>query len=237
MRRPGLFVVFIVLLFSCTIKDKKPAPVAPSANNAYSNFYRQIEEGKTSLQDGDLVVRSGNDITSQLIKNFNRKDKNYSHSGIVFFNDGVPFVYHILAGFENPDAKMVTDSLQIFCHPRHNHGFAIYRYAMDSSEIVKMKQLVSNWHRQGVRFDSTFNLRSDDRMYCSEMIQKALARATKNRIVVETVKPTKAEAHLASTKIPLTAAQVQKLDIIPIDNLYINQHCRLVQRFDFNTGQ
>lgn len=144
-------------------------------------------------------------------------------------------VYHILAGAENPDAKLVSDSLQTFCHPRHNSGFAVYRYALDSTEIQKLKQSVIGWYNQGVRFDSTFNLKSDDRMYCSEMIKKGLAKATGNRIVIATVKPTKAEAVLASSKLPLSAEAIAKLDIIPVDNLYMNPNCRLVRRFEYKT--
>lgn len=233
MLRLVFFIPFILLLLSCTIKDKKPTTV-PVATDAYEPFYNQIRKGKTLLKDGDLIVRSGIDITSQLIKNFNKKDKNYSHGGVVFFNGDEPMVYHILAGGENPDAKMVADTLEKFCHPRQNNGFAIYRYTMDSSEINTFKKAIINWYNQGVQFDSTFNLKSDDRMYCSEMVKKGLAKATRNRIIISTTKPSKAEAILAATRLPLTVDYIIKLDLIPIDNLYINPHCRLIQRFDFN---
>jgi hypothetical protein len=231
--RTFVIVVVALLFTSCTIKDKKPGTV-PVVIDAYAPFYNQIREGKTLLKDGDLVVRSGNDITSQLIKNFNKKDKNYSHGGIVFFNGDEPMVYHILAGGENPDAKMVADSLEKFCYPRQNNGFAIYRYTMDASEIDAFKSAVINWYNQGVRFDSTFNLKSDDKMYCSEMIKKGLAKATKNRIIIATSKPSKAEVLLGATRLPLSVEYMSKLDLVPMDNLYMNPHSRLVQRFDFN---
>jgi len=173
-------------------------------------------------------------MTSQLIKNFNKKDKSYSHAGIVFFQDGEPKVYHILAGGENPGAKMIADSLERFCYPRHNTSFAVYRYNVDSAEINTMRVAVTNWYNEGVRFDSTFNLKSDDKMYCSEMIRKALARATKNRIIIATTKASKAEVLLGATRLPLSVEYMSKLDLIPVDNLYMNPHCRLIARFDFN---
>jgi hypothetical protein len=233
MLRLFFFTAVIILFFSCTVKDKKPAEVPPLID-AYTPFFNQIKEGKTLLKEGDLIVRSGNDMTSQLIKNFNKKDKNYSHAGIVFLQDGEPKIYHILAGVENPDAKMVTDSLEKFCYPRQNTGFAIYRYNVESAEISTMKTVVTNWYKQGVGFDSAFNLQSDDRMYCSEMIKKALARATKNRIIIATTKPSRAEALLGATRLPLPVEYISKLDLIPIDHLYVNPHCRLIARFDFN---
>ena len=233
MLRLVFSIVIVILFFSCSIKEKKQENI-PAVVDAYAAFYNQIKEGKTLLKEGDLVVRSGNDMTSQLIKNFNRKDKNYSHAGIVFFKDGEPKVYHILAGGQNPDAKMVADSLEKFCYPRQNTGFAIYRYNIDSAEINTMRSSVTNWYNEGVRFDSTFNLKSNDRMYCSEMIKKALARATNNRIVIATTKPSNAEALLAATHLPLSVDYISKLDLIPVDNLYMNTHCRLISRFDFN---
>jgi hypothetical protein len=143
-------------------------------------------------------------------------------------------IYHILAGAENPDARMVADSLENFSAPRQNFGFAIYRYDLDSFERKKMKELVISWYNKGTAFDSLFNFKTDDRMYCSEMITKGLERSTQNRIKIESVKPTKSEAFLAATRLPLSVKTIMNLDIIPIDNLYTNPHCRLVHRFDFN---
>ena len=229
--------IVAILFFSCANKDKKPEVIPVTSIDAYTPFYNQIKKGKTLLMDGDLVVRSGNDMTSQLIKNYNKKDKSYSHAGLVFFQDGEPKVYHILAGGENPGAKMIADSLERFCHPRHNTSFAVYRYNVDSAEINTMRAAVTNWYNEGVRFDSTFNLKTDDRMYCSEMIRKALARATSNRIIIATTKPSKAETLLAVTRLPLSVEYLSKLDLIPVDNLYMNSHCRLIARFDFNPSK
>ena len=231
--RFGFFVLLSIAFAGCTIRDKPPESKTVVVN-AYEVFYNQVKEGKLLLKNGDLVVRSGNDITSQLIKSFNRKDKNYSHAGLVFFKNGEPMIFHILAGDENPGGKMTIDSLEKFSHPRHNSAFAIYRYDMDPTEIFKLKEAVTTWYAQSVRFDSTFNLRNDDRMYCSEMIKKGLARATGNRIMIETVKPTKPEAQLASTRLSLSPGDLMKLDLVPIDHLYMNPHCRLIGRFDFN---
>lgn len=233
MLRPEALLCFLICLLGCTTKGKQPENRKTVAN-AYTPFYNQINEAGYLVKDGDLLVRSGTDMTSQLIRDFNRQDKTYSHSGLVFLKDGVPLVYHIVAGDENPDTKLVADSLQAFCHPRHNSGFAVYRYAMDSAERERLKSAITTWYQQGLRFDSSFNLKSDDLMYCSEMIKKGLAKATNDRIVIGTVKPTKGQAMLASSKLPLSADVITKLDVVPVDNLYLNPHCRLVGRYEFN---
>ena len=73
------------------------------------------------------------------------------------------------------------------------------------------------------------------------MIDLRLAILEKNeacmRIIIATTKPSKAETLLAVTRLPLSVEYLSKLDLIPVDNLYMNSHCRLIARFDFNPSK
>jgi len=197
------------------------------------NPYGMIEEGRSLLKEGDLVVRLNRDPSSRFIKCFNHKDKNYSHSGIVLFEQGYPYVYHIIDGEENPDQKMRKDSLSHFCNPRKNIAFGIYRYNMSAGEIGKLKDIVHEWYAKGLRFDSAFSLASDDRMYCSEMISKALTAATGKRILIEPVELTMVEASFLTIHTHLPLAYTNHLRILPIDALYVNPFCRLIKKYDY----
>jgi hypothetical protein len=105
---------------------------------------------------------------------------------------------------------------------------------MNEDEIKNYKGYIDRWFAQGVKFDSAFNLGTDDKMYCSEMIKKGLARATNNRIAIATTKPTKEEAQFFATHLHMPFDYMNKLHVIAIDNLFLNPHCRLIKRFDFN---
>jgi len=70
-------------------------------------------------------------------------------------------------------------------------------------------------------------------MYCSEMIKKGLASATNNRIKIETTQPTILEATALSSHIRLPISSVKKLQIIAIDNLYMNTNCTSIRKFNF----
>jgi Permuted papain-like amidase enzyme, YaeF/YiiX, C92 family len=192
-----------------------------------------ISEGQMLLKEGDLVVRLNQDPASQFIKNFNRHDKNYSHAGIVLYENGHPYIYHIVNGEENPDEKLRKDSLSRFCNPRKNMGYGIFRYDMTAGEIKRLKDLIHQWYAKGVQFDPAFNLKTNDKMYCSEMISKALAKATRNRILIATTKPTIAEAGLLSAYMHLTFSYTSQLRIVPIDNLYTNTHCYLIKDYNY----
>jgi hypothetical protein len=74
-------------------------------------------------------------------------------------------------------------------------------------------------------------------MYCSEMIRKGLAQASNNRILLPTTRPVATEARFFAQKLHSTFEYVSSLDIVAIDNLFLNPYCRLVKRFDYFPAQ
>jgi hypothetical protein len=207
--------------------------VAAMAAITRLNPYGMIEDGQSRLKEGDLVVRMNRDPSSRFIKYFNHKDKNFSHSGIVLFENGYPYVYHIIDGEENPDKKMRRDSLRHFCNPRKNMAFGIYRYDLTVAEIQKLKEVVHGWYAMGLRFDSAFCLATDDRMYCSEMISKALTKASNQRIRIETTQLSPVEASFLTAYTHLPISYTTGLPIIPIDALYINPFCHQIKKYNY----
>ncbi len=197
------------------------------------NPYELIDQGQALLKEGDLVVRLNRDPFSCFIKMFNKHDKSFSHSGIVLYENGYPYVFHVVTGDENPTGKLRKDSLARFCDPRKNNAFGIYRYAMNASEIEQLKTIIHHWYEARLGFDSNFNLRSDDRMYCSEMVGKAIARATNERIQINPTPLNSIEAGLFSAYTHLPITYTLQLAIISIDDLYTNPFCRPVRQFNY----
>lgn len=230
-------ILLLILLaaygfYSCISHAAKQEPIA-AAPKKYVDPYVMIREGQELLKEGDLVVRLNQDPNSQFIKNFNRMDKSFSHAGIVLFENGYPFVYHIVNGEENPGEKLRKDSLSLFCNPRKNLAFGIFRYNINNREIFRIKDQIYTWYKKGVRFDPEFNLETDDKMYCSEMIRKALANATQRRIIVETTALSRIESALLSIYMCLPESYTNKLQIVSIDNLYKTPNCELVKKYTY----
>ncbi|HEX8315619.1 MAG TPA: YiiX/YebB-like N1pC/P60 family cysteine hydrolase [Flavisolibacter sp.] len=226
------FIICVVAL-CCTFRDKQPAFV-PVVGSPYDSAYNLIKEAEVLVKEGDLVLRNGQEFSSQLVKSFCRNDQSFSHAGLVFFRDGYPLVYHIVPSDDNPTKKLRVDSLKNFSNPRKNFGFGIYRYDLKQEEISQLRALVETWKDKEVVFDSTFNLKTDDQMYCSEMIKKGIERTTKNRVTIPTTKPTEKEAQFFAATLHLPIAYTSDLDVVAIDNLFVNPHCKQVRRFDFN---
>ena len=223
---------YAFLLGAAKPRQKKEALAGTTATH-YIDPLLLMNEAQSLLKEGDLVLRLNTDPASQYIKNFSRTDKSYSHAGIVIVENGYPYVYHIVNGTENPGEKLRKDSLKQFCNPRRNLGFGIYRYNLSSSETGSLHKLLQQWYAKGIGFDSVFNFRSNDKMYCSEMVSKALTKATHKRIVPAAVVLTAAEAGLFSAYMHLPYSYTSTMGVVPIDNLYLHADCRLVKRYKY----
>ena len=143
----------LILVFPFIFFTNKNSPFTETEKEKNYKADRMIEEGHAFLREGDLVVRINHDPSSQFIKNFNRKDKSYSHAGIVLFKNGYPYVYHIVNGVENPGQKLRKESLTGFCNPRKNFGYGVFRYNLDSTELKKLKRIIGEWYSREVKFD------------------------------------------------------------------------------------
>ena len=90
----------------------------------------QFTRMRKLIQNGDLILRTGRDFTSEIMRQLSTKDKTYSHCGIASIEHDSVFVYHSIGGEWNPDQKLRRDPFEIFCNPFENRGFGIFRYKL-----------------------------------------------------------------------------------------------------------
>lgn len=138
------------------------------------------------LQSGDLVVRRGDDMTSYMLSKLNHTDRRYSHCGIVVVEKGTPYVYHSIGGEDNPDQVIRKDKAKYWFSPANNLAFATYRYDMPDSVKVRMLNSAAAYYTAKKMFDMEFDLETDNRLYCSEMVYKAILTATGNKDYIST---------------------------------------------------
>ncbi len=155
--------------------------VAPSSGNAEqgqdSAVFSEIVE---NIQSGDLALRKGNDITSNMLSQLNTKDKRFSHIGICFVESGKAFVYHSL-GSEFGEAEYIRkDADEVFFNQKNNMAAAYATTRFSAAEKDSLHRLLQKWYHQKIPFDMNFNLETDDSLYCSEMVTKALMKVVPN---------------------------------------------------------
>jgi len=186
------------------------AAIAQQTERIHNPFNtRQIDSATGLLQNGDIVVRTGADITSYMFTQFNQKDKTYSHCGIVHIEHGYPFVYHSIGGEDNPDQRIRKDSVRFWFSPANNLGFGIVRFDADSSGISRVVHTAERYYGQKRMFDMDFDLRTDDRLYCAEFVYKVWNTAMKDSNFI-------------------TPSRLFGYTFVAVDNLFLNSHARFI---------
>jgi len=166
------------------------------------------------MQSGDIVLRRGIGADSYLLAMMNQKDKTYSHCGIVMIEDGYPFIYHSIGGEDNPDERLRRDSAPFFFSPLHNTHIAIVRYDYDSNITDSLRNIVARYYQKRPKFDMKFDLATDDELYCSEFIYKAVNEATGDSAYIGT-------------------SFIKGKPYVGIDDLFLNRHARIVWQTKF----
>lgn len=130
------------------------------------------------VRNGDLVLRSGSDAISALFRKVNTRDKSFSHAGIVFIENGYPFVYNCIGSAAEPNAPLRRDSLYAYISPGDNLGYAVYRYRLRPSQVEKLYDVALRYFKERRSFDPHFDLGTDSALYCTEFVYKAMIETT-----------------------------------------------------------
>lgn len=174
-----IFFCGMLLVSACddqSVKSKPKRKIEMIAINKTQESL--IKLGIQNLKDGDIVLRTGNDVISNLFAQLNKTDKTYSHCGIAFYENHSWVVYHSIGGEDNPDEKLRREPFKNFVHPQHNLGFGICRYILPKKQLDTLHKIVHTFYAAQIPFDMKFDLQSNDRLYCAEMIYKAFNKAT-----------------------------------------------------------
>ena len=196
------------------------------ANNYFEKEHLSLSESEnsfrwlkgkpeiTQLRSGDLIFRHGRGFISNALMSFSRREKKYSHAGIVSVENGNVFVYHAIGGEENISNKLRKDPLEMFCNPADVHAFGIYRTDLSTEKVQSILQLAAMYYARGLEFDTKFDLATDDKMYCTEFIYKVFRQVLGS------------QNYISLSALP-------GRDFIACDDLYCNNHCRLIYSYHY----
>lgn len=227
-----LYLLTAICLQSCKENTERVNPKISDSSSVKTNVQSllNIKEASLLLKDGDLVTRSDDDFESLALQNFSQKERTYSHSGIAFKEDSVFVIFHCMAGIENPNGACRKEPFDSFVNPVKKTGFGIFQYQLSTTETKRLHLVLQQNYQSKKPFDISFNLKTDDSLYCSEMIAKGLQQATKGRVKIPT-----SFLHNFKPKIMgyQTRSFFKTFEYIGIDNLYINPFCKEIIRVKF----
>lgn len=217
MRWPAGCLIFLLASCHGMVKNNSAAISTTDAFKEEQRIERafiKIDSAEKIITSGDLIVRTGNDFTSESLRNLNQQDKTYSHCGIASVENDTLFIYHALGGEWNPNQQVRKDVLKFFAEPYSNRGIGIYRYNLSSLEIEKMLITVKKLYQMGITFDMKFDLQSNDRMYCSEFVYKSLVMGTRG-------------------KLQFTTSQIGDFAFVGVDDLFIHPLCKELKKIRY----
>lgn len=158
-----VFIIFFFILLataSCTGKDSMPEQqVLPVELN--DNAY--------------LIVRLGDGYFSNIFRRVSSEEKRFSHSGIIHRVGERYKVYHIEANELTGKGIVRDELLESFIN--HSKEWAIYTINAPDSIKVEIVRQASIFYESKIPFDLDFELTSDDKLYCSELVAKSINNA------------------------------------------------------------
>ena len=173
-----------------------------------------IDSSTLFLADGMLVLRKGNDVISDIFSKLNRTDQSFSHCGIAFFENNHWMVYHSIGGEDNPNQKLRRDSFKKFVIPSDNTGFGICNLQLKKQEVNKLHSILDSLYHKEIPFDMQFDLNSNDRLYCAEMVYKAIQQAVDNDSL-------------------FTVTNHNGFSFVSTDNLFVNKQAQILCRINY----
>lgn len=223
------------IVFSCHENESVPTLDLTAEPPVKDSIQVHIDSLKNICQQGDLIVRLGDDFISDRIRYLSAKDYSYSHAGIIVIHNNEKMVCHIYPDDFTPGADTIRfDKIDTFLNRRTNLKCALYRYDLSGSEKINMQHELDKYYDNKVRFDKKYELKTDDKLYCTEMIYKVLKKVTNDRIAIEQSNVPQKMQHLVSVyfkKYNYSNTTISSRKIIAIDKLYDNPHSRLIMKF------
>ncbi len=145
----------------------------------YYDNITQKRNGQTfscniALQDGDLVFRKGRSIESQVVLIADRKSS-YSHVGVVCILNNIPYVINAVPD-ESSDgiAYIKMEKLSVFFSAENASIGSIFRLKKQFANRAKLAALkAKSFYDIKLVFDGAFDMKSDDKLYCTELVWKA----------------------------------------------------------------
>ncbi len=188
-----------------------------------------LKENKSKIKDGDLIFRSDDGVESESLRSFSKTDASFSHCGFAFIENGEVYVYNCMAGVENPGEKMLRVSFDSFVNIREKTGFGLFRYDLTEPELKNLQVITKENFAKGLMFDKNFDLKTDDKMYCAEMIDKFIKQATNNRIILPTTKIENFRIRDPKYK----GVVLKEFEYSALDNLFLNPYCKELVRISY----
>jgi len=144
--------------------------------------FKQKQNVKTfscdvALKDGDLVFRKGLSIESYVVLITDRASS-YSHVGVIYVLNEIPYVIHTTPDESSDDIDYVRmETLSDFFSSENASRGSVFRLKEQYMNSAKLAALTAkSYFDDKIVFDDAFDLKSENKLYCTELVWKAFQK-------------------------------------------------------------
>jgi hypothetical protein len=197
--------LWITALILCVVIVLASSRMTTSVHN-----YSRISFPDSLFHNGDIIFRDGRGVISTIFRNMSLTDQSFSHGGIIHIEGTQCYVYHVIGG-EGRNSVMRKEKIENFCNRNEAASFAIFRTDLDGKKIDSAAGI---YYNKRILFDDKFDLHTDDKMYCTELIYKIFTRLSAN-----------------NNFIPLTT--VNNVSYCSCDNIFLSPHLNRIYSYNY----
>ncbi len=139
------------------------------------------------ISSGDIVLRMGNGLVSEIAKSFSQREQRFSHVGILVQTKTAMVVVHSVLEDEKNFNGVVVEKLDSFL--KDASDWAVYRIKLPADKRHAIATEALKKATEKIPFDSEYDLQTKDRLYCTEFVWQTINRvAGKQLIHADTLK-------------------------------------------------
>jgi hypothetical protein len=152
--------------------------ILPIKSIPHGKEHKIILPDDLELQKGDLIFRRGRSIESQIVL-LSDGNSDYSHVGIIYIKNKKPFVIHSVPAENGEEYELIKmESVGAFLSKDKATRFAVFRLEDTLMNITATaSDFAYNCYLRKYCFDNQYDLLSDKKLYCTELIWKAYKNA------------------------------------------------------------
>ncbi|MCK4638844.1 MAG: hypothetical protein KAT33_05445 [Bacteroidales bacterium] len=126
------------------------------------------------VKNGDLVFRKGRSIASRVVLITDRASS-YSHVGVIYMLNEIPYVIHTVPDeSENGIDYVKMEKLSVFFSSEKASRGSVFRLKEQYMNSAKLAALTAkSYFDDKIVFDDAFDLKSENKLYCTELVWKA----------------------------------------------------------------
>ena len=133
------------------------------------------------LKTGDVILRRQLGYLSEHFVKLSTREARFTHAGIVVISNCVPIITSVCVDDISASGEVCLQSWTDYSYGSLEQ--AVYRYSGPDAEKVRERIARAAEKRIGTPFDPAFDLKTKDRLYCTEMVRDCVNEAAGREVI------------------------------------------------------